>query len=199
MTSPRIGVIVEGHGEVKAVPVLLTRLVSELLPNPWPTFLRPFRESRDALVAVGGIERAVDDLLSRHQALTGLLALIDGDDDCPATLGPELLTRIEAHRPGLRAAVVLAHREYEAWFLAAAPSLSGHGGLNDDLHVPPEPEGVRGCKEWLSKHRPRHLPYDPVDHQAGLSATFDLAMARKNSPSFDKFWRDVEFLITGKR
>ncbi|MFF5213412.1 DUF4276 family protein [Streptosporangium sp. NPDC000396] len=189
----------EGHGEVKALPILLYRIAAELLPERWPEFLRPFRVGRDSLVKERGIESTVDAVLADAGDLAGLLVLLDADDDCPATMGPGLLARIRAVRPDLRAAVVLANREFEAWFLAAAPSLSGCQDLPGDLTVPPEPEKIRGCKEWLSRHRPSGMPYRPQSHQSGLAAQFDMRMARVNSPSFDKFWRDVEYLVTGKR
>jgi hypothetical protein len=38
--------------------------------------------------------------------------------------------------------------------------------------------------------------YKPATDQAALSAVFDMQIARKNSPSFDKLWRDVERLLT---
>ncbi|MFD3656407.1 DUF4276 family protein [Streptomyces sp. NPDC058620] len=195
----RIVTIVEGHGEVQALPVLLWRLHSELAPEVWLDLPRPFRVGRDSLLVERGIEDAVDAALSTAQDVEGLLVLFDSDDDCPATLGPALRERIERARPGLPTAVVLAHREYESWFLAAAPSLRGVQGMAADLDSPPRPEDIRGCKEWLTRHRPAGRPYKPMEHQPGLTMAFDIAMARANSPSFDKFCRDVAYLLTGKR
>jgi hypothetical protein len=48
---------------------------------------------------------------------------------------------------------VLANKEFEAWFLAGASSLAGHHGFPADLAPPPEPESIRGAKEWLTKQR----------------------------------------------
>jgi hypothetical protein len=195
VNRPRIATIVEGHGEVDALPVLLHRIVAELAPPVWPEVLRPYRVGRDSLIKPGGVEGTADDLLRRSPDVTGLLILFDADDDCPARVGPELAGRVMAARPDIETAVVLANREFEAWFLAAAPSLSGKQGLSDDLAPPPTPEGIRGCKEWLSKHRQGGAPYKPRQHQPGLAQAIDLAMARQNAPSFAKFWRDVERLL----
>lgn len=193
---PRIATIVEGHGEVEAVPILLHRIAAEVGPAVWPEILRPYRVARDCLLRPRGLENVVDDLIRRLGGITGLLVVFDADDDCPAAVGPELTSRLIATRPGLPAAVVLPNREFEAWFMAAAPSLAGHQGLADGLVTPANPEAIRGCKEWLSDRRPSGMPYKPRQHQPGLAATVDLAMARDNSPSFAKFHRDVVRLLT---
>lgn len=195
MNQARIATIVEGHGEVDAVPVLLQRILVELAPPVWPELLRPYRVGRDSLIRPGGVEATVEGLLRRSPEVTGLLVLFDADDDCPAVVGPGLVRRVTAARPDVQAAVVLANREFEAWFLAAASSLAGRQGLSEGLIPPPDPEGIRGCKEWLSKWRPGGAPYKPRQHQPGLAQALDLSMARRNSPSFAKFWRDVERLL----
>ncbi|MFC6085990.1 DUF4276 family protein [Sphaerisporangium aureirubrum] len=199
MQPRRIASVVEGHGELQAAPVLLRRLAAEIAPNTWVDFPSPYRISRNSLLVAGGIERVVDLVVRATTGVSGVLVLLDADDDCPAGLGPDLLARAQATRPDVPVAVVLPNREFEAWFLAAAVSLAGYQGLAQNLEVPPNPERPRGCKEWLSKHRTDGQPYRPKSDQAGLAATFDLHLARANSPSFDKLWRDVEYLISGKR
>jgi hypothetical protein len=89
----------------------------------------------------------------------------------------------------------LAKREFEAWFLAAAPSLQGRRGLSANLALPDDPEQPRDCKGWLSRHRTDGRSYKPTADQAALAAVFDLLLARANSPSFDKLWRDVARLV----
>ncbi len=125
-----------------------------------------------------------------------MFVLIDADDDCPADLGPRLLARIKTARPDRRAAVVLANREFEAWFLAAAPSLAGHRELPEVLESPQDPEKIRGAKEWLGTKRVGK-PYRETSDQAAFTAVFDMKAAREKSPSFDKFWREAERLIRG--
>ncbi|MEO3853312.1 DUF4276 family protein [Acrocarpospora sp. B8E8] len=196
-TSLRIVTIVEGEGEVQALPVLLRRLATEIAPDLWVDVPRPWRVSRDSLVAESGIESELDRAVAGLDDVTGVLVLLDADDDCPAQLGPRLLARARGARPDLRIVVVLANREFEAWFLASASSLRGCAGLAADLQEPADPEQPRGCKEWLSKRRMDGRPYSPKKHQTSLAAQFDLHLARVNAPSFDKLWRDLEFLIQG--
>lgn len=189
-----IASIVEGHGEVSAVPKLLHRLAAEFPMADLRTPKPPWRRPRGSLVAPNGIEREVQSN-SWVGPSGGILVVLDADDDCPAQLAPELLNRAQAARPDLRVSVVLAKREFEAWFLASAQSLAGRHGFPADMTTPDDPEGVRGAKEWLSRHRPKGHPYKETVDQATLASSFDISQARKHSPSFDKFCREIEALL----
>lgn len=193
MSRITIATVVEGQGEVAAVPVLLRRLAAECAPGVWLDPPRSHRVGRGELLKSGGIERVVE----QAGPVTGVLVLIDADDDCPAERGPELLARAQQARPDRCVSVVLANREFEAWFLAAAPSLGGVRGLKPGLEAPDDPEKPRDCKGWLTRHRSDSQSYKPTADQAALAAKFDLQLARENSSSFEKFCRDVEYLITG--
>jgi predicted ATPase len=50
-------------------------------------------------------------------------------------------------------------------------------------------------RELLTRARAQGLPYKETVDQAALAAAFDMKMARENSPSFDKFYRDVTWLL----
>jgi Domain of unknown function (DUF4276) len=196
--TPRIvtiASIVEGHGEVSAFPKLLHRMAQAFPMVDLRTPKPPWRRSRGSLVAAGGIEREVESN-SWVGPSGGILVLLDADDDCPAELAPALLNRAQSARPDRRVSVVLAKREFEAWFLASAPSLAGSFGFQADMATPDDPEGVRGAKEWLSRHRPRGHPYKETVDQAVLASAFDIGRARKHSPSFDKFCREIEALLS---
>ncbi|CAN3982856.1 DUF4276 family protein [Kitasatospora purpeofusca] len=202
MSTQRITIasVVEGEGELAALPIVLRRLMHR--EGIWDADIRPpHLVGRGRLVKQGGLEATVDALARRlpPAAPGGILALIDADDDCPAELGPALLRRAVAVRPDRRVSVVLANREFEAWFLAAAPSLGGHAGMPPGLTVPGDHETRRDCKGWLTHHRTDGGQYRPRVDQAPLATAFDMDMAQANSSSFDKFCRDVSYLITGKR
>jgi hypothetical protein len=195
MSHAMIATVVEGQGEVAAVPVLLRRMVAEIAPEVLVELPRPYRVSRGSLIAQHGLERVIAAIAEQGGPTAGGLVLLDADDDCPADLGPRLLARVHAARPDRPGSVVLANREFEAWFLAAAPSLRGQRGLAPDLVLPANAELPRDCKGWLSQRRVDGRNYKPATDQAALTAVFDMQMARKNSPSFDKLWRDVERLL----
>lgn len=152
-----IASIVEGYGEVPALPKLLHRIAAELgVPNLITS--TPMRIPRGKIMIAGGIERAVAAEALRVSEKGGVLVLLDADDDCPAEYGPLLLARAKAARPDKQVSVVLANREFEAWFLAAAPSLAGQFGFPAEFPRPqsPKPRGTaRACSQ---KRGPRDSP-----------------------------------------
>jgi hypothetical protein len=189
-----IACIVEGHGDVKAVPVLVRRIAVEIDPAAQIQILPPLRVPRFKLVKQGELERSVE-LAARKTGGTGaVLVLVDAEDDCPAQLGPSLLARARAVRSDLPIGVALAKHEFEAWFLAAAESLRGKRGLASDLTAPANPEAIRGAKQWLSVRMTGGARYHEVLDQPALSAVFDLSAARRTD-SFDKCCREVARLL----
>ena len=187
-----LGLVVEGFGEVEAAPILVRRLATMVAPHVALEVLRPFRLPRGKLVKPGEIERAVDFMARRAGPGGRILVLVDADDDCPAALGPALLARARAARSDRSIAVVLAKREFEAWFLAGAASLRGERTLPTDLEPPPDPEEVRGAKEWLGSRMA--AGYRETIDQPALATALDLVAARR-SDSFDKLVRDVSSFL----
>ena len=143
----------------------------------------------------GQLENAIEAAARRISGRGAILVLLDSDDDCPATLGPELLRRARWQRGDIPISVVLAHREYEAWFLAAAESLRGHHKIDPNFSPPPNsPESYRDAKGQV-RTMMRSKSYSPTVDQASLTEYFDLTMAR-SSDSFDKCYRDIKGLVT---
>ena len=186
----RIVPIVEGHGEVESVRILIHRIWAECLPALPLEVLRPIRIPRSKLVKDGELERAVTLARLQTDDNDGVLVLIDADDDCPKQSAPQLLERARKVGVARRVSVVLARREYEAWFLAAAVSIRGQRRLPPDLVSPPDPEYVTDAKGWLSERMIGTSVYSPTLDQPALTAVFDLAEARA-APSFDKLCRDL--------
>lgn len=187
-----IASVVEGDGEVAAVPILLRRMVEQIQPGASVDIRRPMRVSRGRMLKVGELERYVELAARQVGSYGAVLVLLDADDDCPADLGPALLDRAKSQRPESTVAVVLAMKEFEAWFLAAACSLAGKRGLPGDLAPPHDPEQIRDAKGWLQARRTDRLAYGPTVDQPALAASFDLTLARANARSFDKLWREIE-------
>ncbi|HVY60081.1 MAG TPA: DUF4276 family protein [Planctomycetota bacterium] len=194
MNSLRLGVVVEGYGEMDAVPTLIHRIAGRIAPSLRLDVPRPIRQNRSKVVKQNELERAVQ--MAAHAAGTGgaVLVLLDGDGDPPCVLGPELLARAHRARSDMPGAVVIAHQEFETWFLFAARSIRKKCGLPDDLEPPEDPEGIRDAKGWLAKRMPRGRTYSPTVDQKPLASAFDLDAARACS-SFDKLWRELERLL----
>ena len=194
----QIGCIVEGHGEVEAVPILIRRIAKRLYPELQVVTPPPIRVPRDKVVKAGELERKVELAARKISGQGAIFILLDSDDDCPAQLGPELLCRARQVRSDLPIAVVLAKREFEAWFLAAAESLRGQRGLKNDLEPPNNPEEIHGAKEWLSHRMEGTGAYSPTVDQPGLTVRFDFAQAC-HADSFDKCYRDIVYLLNELR
>ena len=123
-----------------------------------------------------------------------ILLLVDADEDCPATFGPQLLERAKAVRNDADIACVLAKRELENWFKAAATSLAGVNGLPEDLTIPANPEDGSG-DTWLTRQmqrKDRRSKYTKPADAVELAKRMNLLQCRENAPSFDKLCRDLE-------
>jgi hypothetical protein len=188
--------IVEGKkGERFAVPILLRRLRDLIAPTLDLRIHRPIFVPRNKITKTQELERAME--LAARQSLEprAIFILLDADDDPPCILGPQLLEKARQIRPDIPSGVVLANREYEAWFLAALPSLAGRRGIADHPDIIDDPEKNRDPKGILRRFMTGIGSYSPVVDQPALTALFDLEMARKQAPSFDKCWRVVENLF----
>ena len=181
-----IASIVEGDGEVVALPVLLRRMGEWLTPGIRIDLPLPIRVRRDRFLRR-------DEEFKRHLLLAAakcgdkgwILVLLDADNDCPATLGEQILKRAHSLVPHRRISVVLANREYEAWFLAAANSLHGKRGFVFDNPQNFNPEHPRNAKGWLG-NRMNTGTYRETTDQPAFSAVMDLRQAQENSRSFRK-------------
>jgi hypothetical protein len=196
MPIVKIAPIVEGHGEVEAVPILIRRIAQLIKTDFIVSVLPPLRVPANRLLKAGEIERTVNFAARKIGGRGGILVLIDCDwaECCPAQDGPKLLERALSVHKDLPIAVVLAKQEFEAWFLAAAESLRGKRGLPWDLQPPKDPENIRGAKEWLSKKMISERVYSETTDQPALTAEFDMDLARC-AGSFDKCFRDIQNLI----
>ena len=191
--------IVEGHGEVSALPILIRRLAPLVDPGLMVHIPQPIRTPRGRLLKAGELERAVELAVRKLRARGGVLLLIDAHGDCPATMGPDLLRRAAEARSDVPLAAIVAKQEYEAWFLASAESLRGRRGLALDLAPPEDPEAVQGAKEWLSARMEGNRKYVETLDQPALTNEFDVNAARQKSDSFDKCYRCILRLLQQAR
>lgn len=187
--------IVEGKGEVIAVPILLRRILQEEM-HIWDIDVaKPVLAKRNLVVKEGKLEERIKIALTDRDHPGAVLILLDTDpDDCPAQIGPTLRERAlkVTHLP---VAVVLANLEFKAWFLGAKESLRGHCGIRDDVEAPVGPETIRGAKESLSRNMIPGRRYLPIADQASLCSKLDLQVCRSRCPSFDKLIRDITNLV----
>ena len=202
--NPTLACIVEGHGEVAALPILLRRLAYEagIYELNIPT---PIRCPRSKYLRKAGgrlcleerelvrlIQLAVNKLPSAEAG--AILILLDADEACPAEVGPQILQLAHAVRPTIRFAVVLPKREYEAWLLAALRSLAGKRNVVDAPQVPERPEEIPDAKGYLTRQLRGDHRYSETVDQPALSSLFSFAQAEA-CDSFRKLRKEFGSLL----
>lgn len=174
--------IVEGHGEVTAVPELLRRL--QAVAESYELQIgAPIRKKRAELVVEALLKNAI--LLARKQeGCKAILVLLDSDDDCPKVKAAELKPWAAEAAAPIPCEVVLSQREYEAWFLAAIESLRGVRGVRADPTSHPNPEEPRGAKEQLEQRLEVGRSYSETADQVALTSRVDLPTVHRRCRSF---------------
>lgn len=185
-----IATIVEGHGEVAALPELLRRLNEWRPGHSYAQPLTPIRVHRNRFLNREDEFRKQLLLAAAKCGHQGwILVVLDADDDCPATLAAGIYQRAIRHVPHRRLSVVLANREYEAWFIASARSLDGHRGFRCPEEEPADAETLRDAKGWMGRNMDGGA-YSEVLDQPAFTARFELQQAFNNSRSFRKLCRE---------
>ena len=197
MSRLHVAPIVEGHGEVNAIRILLRRIWMELLGGEYIDVVRPIRWARSKLLKEEELTRAVElALLNLASGIRGgdpamVLVLLDAEGGAACVLGPELLGFAKRARPDADLSCVLAVVEYETWFVAAADSLRDYLRILPTDAIPDAPEESRSGKGWIER-RFRGTKYSETVDQPKMTDAMNLSVCRERSPSFDKLCRELE-------
>ena len=178
--------IVEGPGDVAAVPVLLRRLLHESMLRFDAVVMRPVN-----CTGKGNLRKRIQDYISYclGNKCDAILILFDADSDCALELVREVCEKCRGLNRPVPIAVVCVVREYESWFLASVASVVG--GVTAYTG---NPESKVNPKETLKQLLPGRN-YRETEHQAKLTALIDLDAASKNSRSFRRLRHAVEELV----
>lgn len=195
--------VVEGHGDGQAALNLVVRLWADLALGPFH-WAEPLRGKN--LHQERGIEK-VCALLRSKKEVGGLLILRDEDDNCPKEVAPLVASWVREQSLPFPTAVVLAHREFEAFFLPCISRMAGQklkdrsglerDGLRPGTAFTGDPEQIRGVKEWLSRHMLPGRSYKPTVDQLPLSRLIDFELLRTCTPDlpcFGSLERALKFL-----
>lgn len=180
-----IQLIVEGEGEVVAVPKLFHRLAVEL-GVAQVRFGIPIKQRRSQLVRRKDLERAIE-LASQRRNCEAVFILFDADDLCPKTEANPLRELACELARGLPTALVVANREYEAWFLASQETLGAA------VPYPNDPDRKRGAKEELERRL--DIYYDELADQPKFTGNLDFRLAYQRSRSFRKLVKEFHRLL----
>lgn len=190
---PKIIPIVEGDGDVQAVPLLLRRILHEHFQRYDWQIARP--KKAHSLANLRNRLSSFIRYAEMEPDATHILILMDLDDGCPKEQAGQLAHQIREIHPRLPVSVVLAHREYEAWFLASLPALAGNTLLPAGCSYEGNPEQKRGAKEWLSNRLPPGVIYKETEDQPAWSAQLDIPLTASRSRSFRRLIHAVQEFI----
>ena len=191
--------IVEGDGEVEALPVLLRKLF--FARGRWDVKIGRPKNAHGCgnLTKPGGLEKFVE-LAFREPGCSAVLVLMDADtdEDCPVKLAQEFATRLKAYGIRHPIGIVFARREYEAWFLASLESIvkNGYSGLLANLVYEGDVEEIKDVKGWLSRKFPGTRIYKETEDQASMTNRIDLNTAYSRSRSFRRLSHAVDELLS---
>ncbi len=198
---PKIIPIVEGEGDMRAVPILLRRVLHEVFQQYTWNVARPKKAH-----SLSALRKRLSDYIryaEMERDAQAILILLDLDDGCPAIEAQQLADDIRAASPQLPVAIILAHREYEAWFLASVDTIAQQEGQKyhftptflQNATVPANAENIRDAKGWLSKHMLPGYRYKETAHQPSMTTLIDFDIAVQRSRSLRRLLHAVELLI----
>lgn len=185
--------VVEGQADVKAAPILLRRICAEEFGR-WDVQVRePWRLPRSKMVIPAEVGRVYQPLSKGAADGAGaVVVVLDQDDDAAVhTLATAVAAPMQARAP---IEVVVACREYEAWFLGGIESLRHHHSVRDDAQFPGNPEAPRNAKGALE--RQMNESYRETLHQPAFSTSLSIGDTRRRCPSFDYLVHAVGRLLS---
>ena len=210
MSIPKIIPFVEGQGDEQAVPILVKRVLKEVIgeqfaSNPvdicdaWRVGHLRKLQNPDNKQWIRLLEAA------RRNEASAVLLVLDGDNLgklCPVNVAKSL---IKSAKPcgagvGFSVGVVFAMQEMESWFIADAQALSLSPNTQPSRRAKPLaaiPDNLednpRDAKGWLSNNMPND--YKPTIHQAEFASRLNIHTVRsQNLRSFQRFEHAVQLL-----
>ena len=172
--------LVEGPGDLTAVPVLLRKLLQQANSYDWmpgiPTRVGELPALRKHLHRVAEALRIKMNAGKCH----GVLVLLDLEDGCPRAEAWALAAEFAVFGLPYPVAIVFAHREYEEWLVASLPSIAPNTStLAGDLVRDYPVESKRGVKEWLTSRMPRGTIYKETIDQEAFTRHLDITLAQE--------------------
>ena len=194
--------IIEGDGEIEAVPMLIRRVLLEQLQEHEIQVAAPKKLHRNA------IDSNLPVILryaANEEGCGAIIVMMDADKDCPQQLASKMSSIASQQNIAMPVAMVCPNVEYEAWLIASIDVMRGHSighrkaEIELDASCPEDVEGIRDAKGWLSEHMIGRRSYKPTQDQAPLTAWIDLQLAVNRSRSFKRLCHAVEEVVAGIR
>lgn len=184
----KILVIVEGYGEVSAVPLLLRRILQERF-EIYACQIEVHRRRGVCHLRSGAWARLKSYLEVAFLEECPVLWLLDCDDDCALDLARQITAAAQELEIRQPVAFSLLPREYETMFLFDIDASKGVLDLPDDLEAPVSPKDIRGAKGWLSRNIQGSSIYKEAVDQPRITA-------RLNFDLLEERYRDFRHLLS---
>lgn len=131
---------------------------------------------RGNLTKEGGLERFVK-YAWKEPDCGAILVLLDSEGECPRSIAMDFSKRILTMGVIFPVVIVIAHRMYEAWFLASIATIAGHLDLPAGLLPPLDAEAVGSPKAWINDKLPPGRAYKETQDQEAMTHLMDITLA----------------------
>jgi hypothetical protein len=175
--------IVEGHGEIKAVPLLIRRILEA--QEIYQVNILPPRRYGEYPTVAKNFDNCFQAAIKENAPILWIMDFDSKLYECPVQEANNLLNRATKLRPGWPLKIAFFVKEYETLFLIdEAASRAVFPDIASNIVFPAAPEDIRDAKGWLSQYRPSGMAYKETVHQEKITARLDLDLLRARSPDF---------------
>lgn len=178
----RILPIVEGDGDLKAVPLLLRNLLAFHGLNE--TQVLPPHKRGELPKVAAGFDNYFRMALKENAAIILVLDFDCDYCDCPFLEAEKLYQHAQSIRINWPFKIAFLVKEFECLFLAETQAATNVLSLHPGTEFPNTPEIIRDAKGWLSKALPKGSTYKPTVHQAKITAHLNFDKLRETSSDF---------------
>lgn len=186
--------IVEGHGDIQAVPILIRRILE--YHNHFDITILPPHKRGDLPKIKSNFDNFFKMAIKEKAAIIWIIDFDCASCNCVVEEAAHLYKKADAIHSGWPFKVSFMVKEFETLFLSDPDATRGVlKEISKSVSFPKNPETIRGAKEWLSKSMPSGYAYKETVHQAKLSAAVNLDCLRKSSPSYRHFEKSILNLV----
>ncbi len=207
----RICPVVEGFGEIEAVPILLGKIRDHLgytdREVQFPGLINAEGESGISNPAnLEGVIRRIDNKF-KNGKIEGVIIIVDTEGYCGKDKAVAITNELRAINPLYPVVVICPVRMFEAWLLASMESISD-SKLNKNARVKQNsfyrgnPELEPDPKTWITSRLERNnsdasKKYSEVKHQHHLTKRLDVELVlSKHVRSFQRLVHAVSEIIS---
>jgi len=186
--------IVEGPGDMQAVPVLIRRIAEH--HGYTNVRILPPHKRGDLPKVKANFDNYFKMAIKEKAAIIWIIDFDCATCNCVVEESEQLYKKANDIYDGWPFKVAFMVKEFETLFLAEPEATRKVlKEIPRATIFPAEPETIRGAKQWLSRSMPSGYAYKETVHQVKLAAVIDLNSLRDSSASFRHLEKAVLSLI----